>query len=143
MVVPTFVRRALAGKDLIIHDLGKQTRSFCDVRTFCDVVLALIERPKAWQRAGAAINIGNPNQCSIQQLAQMVIDESGSSSAIRYQPYSQIFPGRTDVKHRIPDTHLLHTLLARPDWMDIRAIVRETLLCEGTPENKWSVHRFS
>jgi UDP-glucose 4-epimerase len=143
MVVPTFVRHALAGKDLIVHDLGKQTRSFCDVRTFCDVMLALIERPKAWERAGAAINIGNPNQCSIRQLAQMVLDESGSSSSILYQPYSQVFPGRTDVKHRIPDTHLLHTLLDRPNWMDIRAIVRETLLCESTPENKWSEHRFS
>jgi len=143
MVLPTFVRHALAGDTLTVHDLGKQTRSFCDVRTFCDVVLDLIDLPEAWALKGDAINIGNPNQCSIQQLASMVLEESGSNSSITYQSYAEVFPGRTDVQHRVPDTHLLHTLLGRPRWMDIRAIVRETLVCESNPKNKWSAHRSS
>jgi len=143
MVLPTFVRHALAGEQLTIHDLGKQTRSFCDVRTFCDVVLTLIDLPEAWALQGAGINIGNPNQCSIQQLAEMVIEEAGSHSSIVYQPYSHVFPGRTDVKHRIPNTRLLSSLIGATSWMDIRAIVRETLLCEGNPKIKWSAHRSS
>ena len=140
MVVPTFVRRALADKELIVHNRGQQTRSFCDVRTFCKTVLDLIDLPEAWALGGKAINIGNPSQCSIRQLADMVIDEARSRSSITYQWYGDVFPGRTDVEHRIPDTHLLHTLVGRPRWMDIRAIVRETIVCEGNPEVKWSAH---
>jgi len=143
MVLPTFVRRALSGDPLVVYDRGEQTRSFCDVRNFCKTLLTLIDQPKAWELSGSPVNIGNPNQTSIHQLAEMVIQESYSLSKITYQPYSDAFPGRTDVEHRVPNVERLHSLIGHTSWMDINAIVRETLNCEGHPEIKWSTHPSS
>ncbi|MDE0887449.1 MAG: NAD-dependent epimerase/dehydratase family protein [Myxococcota bacterium] len=143
MVLPSFVRRARAGDPLLVYDLGEQTRSFCDVRNFCETTMDLIDRPKAWALSGSPINIGNPEQTSIRGLAEMVIHEAGSQSKIINKPYAQVFPGRTDVQHRIPNVARLHSLVGRPTWMGIREIVRETLNCEGHPETKWSQHPIS
>jgi len=143
MVLPSFVKLAMRNDNLCVYDHGKQTRSFCDVRTFCDVLLRLSFSEQAWAVPARAVNIGSPNQISIRQLAEMVIEEAGSESEITYQPYSQVFPGRTDVAHRAPNTQLLEALLGRPDWLDVRAIVRETLASKRQPGSRWSAHRSS
>jgi UDP-glucose 4-epimerase len=143
MVLPSFVKLALRDEALCVYDHGEQTRSFCDVRTFCDVLLRLSTAQQAWAVPARTVNIGSPNQISIRRLAEMVIEEAGAESEITYQPYSQVFPGRTDVAHRAPNTQLLETLLGQPEWLDVRAIVRQTLASKRQPESRWSAHRSS
>lgn len=130
MVVPSFVRRALAGSPLEVHDDGMQTRSFCNVRTFARVVVDILRRPDAWRTPPRVLNVGNPVPTRILDLARIVLDETGSRSPITHVAYQDVFPGRTDVRGRIPDTHALEAWLGKPRWSSAREIVRAVVASE-------------
>jgi dTDP-glucose 4,6-dehydratase len=74
-VIPTFIRQALTGEDLTVHGNGKQTRSFCYVSDLIDGLLALmcsdIQTP---------VNIGNPDERTIYELAEIILDLTDSES---------------------------------------------------------------
>lgn len=101
MVLPRFVRAALAGEPLRVFGDGGQTRSFCDVR---DVVDAL---PKLMADAGSpgrVFNVGSEESISIGALAELVIATTGSGSGIERVEYSDAYPsGFEDLRHRKPD----------------------------------------
>lgn len=100
MVLPNFVQQALEGAPITVYGSGKQSRCFCDVR---DCVEALV-RLMATQRAvGEVINIGNTEEITIENLARLVKERTGSASPITYVPYDQAYePGFEDMQRRVP-----------------------------------------
>ena len=98
MVLPRFINSAKNNQDIIVYGTGDQVRSFCHVN---DAVDALI---KISETSGELFNIGNEEPVSINQLAQRVIDLSGSNSKILHVPYEQAFSNQHgDINVRIPD----------------------------------------
>jgi dTDP-glucose 4,6-dehydratase len=80
-VIPNFMKQALTGEDLTVYGDGSQTRSFCYVDDMIDGLVALHK-----SNVDTPVNIGNPDERSIQQLAELVIDVVGSDSDIVYEP---------------------------------------------------------
>ena len=71
MVIPNFVRQALAGQPITVHGDGTQTRSFCYVRDVVGALLRLVDEPRA---VGEVFNVGNSQEISIMALAERVRD---------------------------------------------------------------------
>jgi dTDP-glucose 4,6-dehydratase len=80
-VIPTFVRQALTGADLTVYGDGSQTRSFCYVEDLIDGFLALMK-----SNVQSPVNLGNPDERTIQELAELVIEVAESESGITYEP---------------------------------------------------------
>ena len=100
MVIPSFVDRALTGRPIEIFGTGEQTRCFCHV---ADSVRALRGLMDDESTAGEIYNVGARNKTTIQALAERVIELTGSSSAIDYVPYDQVYgEGIEDMLHREP-----------------------------------------
>lgn len=127
MVIPTFVRRALDGLPLEVHDDGRQTRCFSHVRCFTDCIARLLRDPRAWARRALTLNVGCGQPASIGEAARIVLEETGSSSGVRHVPYAEVFPGRSDVRSRIPDAGRVRALLGETEWPGLRAIVRDVV----------------
>lgn len=96
-VVSNFIVQALSGKDLTIYGDGTQTRSFCYVDDLIDGFIRLMNHP---DQTGP-VNIGNPGEFTMLQLAQLVLEKVGGSSKITFHP----LPG-DDPKQRRPDITL-------------------------------------
>ena len=84
MVIPRLVGQALSGTALTVFGTGEQRRSFCHV---ADTVAALVALLKEETAVGDVFNIGSPQEISINDLTRMVIDMTGSSSAVTHVPY--------------------------------------------------------
>lgn len=108
MVLPRFVRQALAGDDLTVYGDGTQTRCFTHVRDTVAALLALSDNDKA---SGRTFNIGTSNLISVHELARRVIARSGSDSGVVLVPYDQAYAsGFEELGTRIPDTTALQEL---------------------------------
>jgi dTDP-glucose 4,6-dehydratase len=104
--IPTFIRQALSGQPLTVAGDGLQTRSICYVDDTVRGIAAL-----AWSEHAGPVNIGNPREISVAQLAQMIRDLSGSRSAITF-----VERPADDPQVRRPDTTLaFETLGWRPE----------------------------
>jgi len=101
MVIPNFVRQAIAGEPLIVHGDGSQRRSFTWVGDVISALLALVDEPRC---VGQVFNIGNGAEVSIHDLAKRIIDMTSSHSEIRFVPYHEVF-GHSfeDMARRVPD----------------------------------------
>ena len=82
-VVSNFIMQALQGKDITVYGDGSQTRSFCYVD---DLIEGMVRLMNSRDGFTGPVNIGNPGEFTIKQLAEMVIDLTGSSSKIVYEP---------------------------------------------------------
>jgi UDP-glucose 4-epimerase len=101
MVIPNFVRQALAGEPITVFGDGRQSRSFTHVSDVVDALLKLIREPKA---IGEVINIGNHEEVTIRELAERVRTLTGSESAITFVPYDEAYEsGFEDMPRRLPD----------------------------------------
>ena len=101
MVLPNFVRQALAGQPITVFGDGTQSRSFTYVGDVVRALLALVNEPRA---VGQLFNIGNVEEISISQLAERVKAAAGSSSPIVTIPYEQAYEaGFEDMPRRVPD----------------------------------------
>ena len=96
-VVSNFIVQALNGETITIYGDGSQTRSFCFVDDLIRGFMAIMETP---HNVTGPINIGNPNEFTIKQLAELVVEKTGSSSRIDYLPLPA-----DDPKQRQPDIH--------------------------------------
>jgi UDP-glucose 4-epimerase len=123
MVLPNFIRQALAGTALTVFDDGEQTRSFSCVHSFAATLLRLLACPHAWLSGSNIVNIGNPQATRIIDLACLVIAATDSSSGIEFVPYQEIFPGRRDTRARRPDCNRLEELIGPTDWPAIETVV--------------------
>jgi dTDP-glucose 4,6-dehydratase len=80
-VIPTFIRQALRGNDLTVYGDGSQTRSFCYVDDLIDGFVRLLESD-----VDTPVNIGNPDERSILELAELIIELTDSESDITFEP---------------------------------------------------------
>jgi UDP-glucuronate decarboxylase len=88
-VVSNFIVQALQGRDITIYGDGSQTRSFCYVDDLIDGLIRLMNSPR---EVTGPINLGNPGEFSIQELAEKVVALTGSASKIVYEPLPQDDP---------------------------------------------------
>ena len=101
MVIPNFVRQALAGEPITVFGDGKQQRSFTHVADVVEALLKLVVEPRA---IGQVINIGNVQEVTIEQLAERVRELTGSKSLIKFIPYDEAYEsGFEDMPRRVPD----------------------------------------
>ena len=101
MVIPRFVGQALANEPLTVFGSGQQSRCFTYVKDAVDALIGLMDSPAT---PGQIFNIGNPEEITIEKLAQAIIARTGSSSTISYVPYSEAYQeGFEDMPRRVPD----------------------------------------
>jgi len=130
MVLPRFVRQALADEDLTVYGDGTQTRCFTHVRDTVGALLALSEHDEA---SGQTFNIGTPNLIAIRELARRVIARSGSASGIAMIPYEQAYSsGFEELGTRIPDTAALHELTGWEPEFTINDAIDDVIAYERT-----------
>jgi len=109
-VVSNFIVQALAGKPLTVYGDGSQTRSFCYVDDEVRGILALLDSDHV-----GPVNIGNPNEFTVHELAALVLEVTGSSSEIVYEPLPV-----DDPTQRRPDITLARTLLGWEPQVELR-----------------------
>src|SRR5690606_27324736 len=118
-VISNFIVQALRGEDITIYGDGSQTRSFCFVSDLVEGVLAMMESPRDFV---GPVNLGNPGECSIREIAETIIRLCGSASRLAYRPLPQ-----DDPRQRQPDISLARERL---DWQPRVALedgLRETI----------------
>jgi UDP-glucose 4-epimerase len=109
MVIPNFVRQALAGEPITVFGDGSQSRSFTYVGDVVRAMLALINEPRA---IGQVFNIGNGDEITIRDLAVKVKAMTGSASEIVTIPYDQAYEaGFEDMPRRVPDISRIRELI--------------------------------
>ena len=115
MVIPNFVRQALAGESITVFGDGKQTRSFSHVADVVGALLKLVAEPKA---IGQVINVGSTQETSIRALAERVRELAGSQSPIKLVPYDEAYEsGFEDMPRRVPDLTKIEGLIGyRPRY---------------------------
>ena len=111
MVVPSFVQQALREEPITVYGDGLQTRSFGYVGDVVDAMTRLIGEPRA---VGEVFNIGNDEEISIRDLAELVKKLTGSGSEIVTVPYDQAYEaGFEDMPRRVPDLSRIKSVI---DW---------------------------
>ena len=101
MVIPNFVRQALAGEPITVFGDGSQSRSFTHVSDVVAALVALVNEPAA---VGQVINIGSAEEITIATLADRVRTLCRSASPIRFIPYDEAYEsGFEDMPRRVPD----------------------------------------
>ncbi len=118
-VVPNFVMRALSGEPLPVYGDGEQTRSLCYVSDIIDGLRRTMESNDA---GGEVINLGNPDERTILELARFIIEMTGSASDVSFEPARPDDPDR-----RCPDTNKARTLLGWEPIVPIEDGLRETI----------------
>lgn len=118
-VVSNFVIQALQGKDITIYGNGQQTRSFCYVD---DTVDALIKFMSSSADITGPLNIGNPNEFTMLELAELIIDFTGSNSKIQFHPLPE-----DDPKQRKPDISKAHSLLGWQPTIELAKGLEKTI----------------
>jgi UDP-glucose 4-epimerase len=110
MVIPNFVRQAMAGDDIRVFGDGEQTRCFTHVYDAVEAVHRLLDTEKDIR--GEVFNIGSYHEISINELAEQIRDLTGSSSDIVHVPYEDVYgPGFEDMRRRTPNvTKLRETI---------------------------------
>jgi UDP-glucose 4-epimerase len=125
MVVPNFVQKALIGKPIIVHGDGSQSRSFTHVSDVVEAVVRLMAEPRA---VGQVINVGGCEEVTINDLALLVKEMTGSRSEIEYIPYEKAYgPGFEDMQRRCPDIGKIRELIGFEPKVDLRGIIRSVI----------------
>jgi len=125
MVIPTFVKQALAGRPITVYGDGKQTRCFGYVG---DVVGALIKLMDSADSVGQVFNIGSSEEISILRLAEKVKELTQSTSEIVFVPYDDAYEeGFEDMPRRVPDTTKISQLVGFKPKMTLDGIL-ETVI---------------
>jgi UDP-glucose 4-epimerase len=125
MVIPNFVRQALAGEPITVHGDGTQTRSFTYVGDVVNGLIALALDPRA---VGQVFNIGNPEEISILDLAKRVRTAAGSASDIVLVPYDQAYEaGFEDMPRRVPDIRKIQNLVGYAPTLGLDDILHKVI----------------
>src|SRR5215471_13766167 len=121
MVLPTFVRQALAGQPITVFGDGTQSRSFTYVADVVDARVKLAQEPRA---IGEVFNIGNVEEVSIGELAGRVKRMTSSASPIQFVPYDQAYEaGFEDIPRRVPDISKVRDLVGYEPRLSLDEIV--------------------
>ena len=104
-VVSNFILQALRGEDITVYGDGSQTRSFCYVDDMVEALIRMMNRPKGFH---GPVNLGNPAEMTVKELAELVIGMTGSQSKLSFVDLPQ-----DDPTQRRPDISLARRML---DW---------------------------
>ncbi len=142
MVLPTFIRQALAGRPLTVHGDGCQTRCFSAVSDVVRGALLLLSAPCT---AGEVFNVGSDEEVAIGDLAQRIIRLSASSSPIVRIPYERVY-GATfeDVRRRVPSLAKIRTFVGYTPQVSLDELLAVTIASfrnAGDGESRESVAR--
>jgi UDP-glucose 4-epimerase len=125
MVIPNFVRQALAGHPITVFGDGTQSRSFTYVGDVVRGLLALVEEPRA---VGQVFNIGNGQEITIRELAEKIKAMTGSTSEIVFIPYDQAYEaGFEDMPRRVPDITRIRTLVGYEPTVGLDEILQQVI----------------
>ncbi len=125
MVIPTFVEQALAGDPLTVYGDGTQTRSFTHVH---DAVEAVYELMNTTSAHGDVFNVGAPEPTSINDLAERVLDLTGSDSEITHVPFEEVYgPDFEEPDRREPDVTKLRETVGWAPGADLDRILRDVI----------------
>ena len=123
MVVPRFVKAAIAKEPITIYGDGNQTRCFAHVFDVVDAVMAIAF---AENTIGKVINIGNNFEISIKNLAKKIIEETSSKSEIVYVPYEEAYgDGFEDMERRVPNIDLINQLVGWKPRRDLSTMIAD------------------
>jgi UDP-glucose 4-epimerase len=140
MVVPRFVNWAMRHEPLHVYGDGEQTRCFTNVRDVVRALVALVDAPLA---VGEIVNIGQPKQIRIVDLARRIVELAESPSEIKLVPYDADeaygvrAAGYEDMRRRVPDTSKLHALTGFVPQIGLDQTLREVIdyyLAQGLVE---------
>ena len=125
MVIPTFVRQALAGQPITVFGDGTQSRSFTYVGDVVRAMVALINEPAA---IGQVFNIGNGREITMNALAEKVRDLTGSRSEIVRVPYDRAYEaGFEDMPRRVPDISKIASLIGYAPTVELDEILARVI----------------
>ena len=122
MVVPKFVESALKNKDIIIHGDGNQTRSFTWVGDVINYLIKLSEL----KNYGEIYNIGQTEEISIKDLAQLIIDTANSNSEVKFKSHKDVFGDKfEDPTRRTPNIDKIIKATGIKPSYDIKTMIKE------------------
>jgi len=122
MVIPRFVGQALRHEPITVYGDGLQTRCFCYVGDIVGALAALLANTDAY---GRVFNLGSDDEVSIRELAEIVRQETGSPSEVRYVAYEDAYEeGFEDMARRVPDTSRARDLVGFRPTVGLRDIIR-------------------
>jgi UDP-glucose 4-epimerase len=125
MVIPTFVRQALAGHPITVFGDGTQSRSFTYVGDVVRAVVALINEPRA---VGQVFNIGNGQEITIGNLAERIKTLTASQSEIVRIPYDEAYEaGFEDMPRRVPDISKVRALVGYAPTVELDEILNRVI----------------
>jgi len=125
MVLPTFVRQALAGEPITVFGDGTQSRSFTYVGDVVDALVTLALEPRA---IGQVFNVGNTGEISIRDLATRVKTMTDSRSPIHLVPYDEAYEaGFEDMPRRVPDISKLAQLIGYEPKVDLDDMISRVI----------------
>lgn len=125
MVIPTFVKQALAGRPITVYGDGKQTRCFGYVGDIVGAFLNLMDEPQA---VGQVFNIGSQEEVSILELAERIKHLTNSASEIITVPYDEAYEeGFEDMPRRVPDTTKVKNLVGFEAKMSLDGILQSVI----------------
>lgn len=125
MVIPRFVKQALNNQPLTVYGDGKQTRTFTYVKDVIKALMALIEKNKA---VGEVINIGGIEEISIIDLAEKIVQMTGSKSDIQLIPYEKAFAKDfEDMQRRVPGIEKIKNLTGFEPETNLENILQNTI----------------
>jgi UDP-glucose 4-epimerase len=125
MVLPTFVRQALAAQPITVFGDGTQSRSFTYVADVVEAVIKLALEPQA---VGEVFNVGNVEEVSIGALAARVKALAGSESPIAFIPYDEAYEaGFEDMPRRVPDIAKIQRLIGYQPRLGLDDIIRSVI----------------
>jgi UDP-glucuronate decarboxylase len=119
-VVSNFIRQALKNEPITVYGDGTQSRSFCYVDDMVEAFLRFMDTP---DECTGPMNLGNPDEFTIQQLAEEVIALTGSKSKIQYEPLPQ-----DDPKQRCPDITLAEKVMSWRPTVPLRQGLKSTIV---------------
>lgn len=125
MVIPTFVKQALAGRQITVYGSGKQSRCFCHVG---DVVGALVKLMDTDAAVGEVFNVGSNQEITILDLAKRVKELANSESEIVFVPYDEAYEeGFEDMPRRIPDISKVNKLVGFKPALELDGILKSVI----------------
>jgi UDP-glucose 4-epimerase len=128
MVVPRLVSQALAGEPLTVFGDGEQTRCFCHVADIVEALFGLMREEGAY---GQVFNVGATAEISILDLAERIIDMTGSRSDISLIPYDEAYAeGFEDMYRRVPDTAKVRELIGWCPTRTLEDVVGDVVACQ-------------
>lgn len=121
MVLPRFIEAAFAGRELQVHGDGTQTRCFSYVG---DVVPAIIDLMECADAEGEAVNIGSEEEVTIRELADLVVELTGSTSSVRLVSYQDAYRRDfEDMPRRVPSIEKAGKLIGFKPTTNLRQII--------------------